>query len=396
MVRELFISLYLLLFRIIFSICNLFPIERKVSFVVSFKSNSEYVYHAIKQYPNPFTVVFLCTSSCFHQLNDELAQEEVLLFNLKKPFDFFKSIYHLATSRYIVVDNYYGFLAATNFKKEVECIQVWHAAGAFKTFGLKDKSINTRTKGAITRFKKVYSQFHKIVIGSDIMQSIFKEAFGVGSDNFLCTGVPRTDLFFDDLLKEQTIRKIYQKHSGLMHKKIILYAPTFRDYELNNFSLKLDLALMSQELKDDYVVIIKLHPVVKNKKALADYKGFILDFSHYDDINELLLITDILITDYSSIPFEFSLLKRPMIFYPYDLKSYQENRGFWKEYEQLVPGPIAFNTEEIIRLIKENDFDMERIVEFSTQWNKYSDGKSSYNLTNYLYQHSEDPAVGRS
>ncbi|MED4494975.1 CDP-glycerol glycerophosphotransferase family protein [Heyndrickxia coagulans] len=96
-----------------------------------------------------------------------------------------------------------------------------------------------------------------------------------------------------------------------------------------------------------------------------------------------------MITDYSSVPFEFSLLGRPMIFYPYDLESYQATRGLWEPYDQLVPGPIACTTAEIIDLIKTGSFDAGSIEAFSRTWNTYSAGHSSRDLVQYLREQDE-------
>ena len=365
--------------------CSIFPVKRKVTFVASFKQNSLHVYEELNKHSNPYQVTFVCTSSCYQQVVKEVRQGKVFLFEPKNPWHFIGSVYHIATSQFVIVDNYYGFLAAVRFKKEVECIQLWHAAGAIKTFGLEDKNIHKRSKGALKRFKKVYAQFDHVVVGSEKMKRIFMRAFGLSPENFLYTGIPRTDLFFNENKKKDVIEQIYYKYPALVNKKVILYAPTFRDGQIETFEMKLDIKQMYEALHDEYALIVKLHPAIKKSTGMSQYPDFVVDCSEDDDVNELLLITDILITDYSSIPFEFSILNRPMIFYPYDLENYQATRGFWEPYNQLVPGPIAYHTGEIIGLIKDNTFDSKRIEDFSRTWNTYSIGNSSSNLVQYLY-----------
>jgi len=384
MVREILISIYLFFFQIVFTICKLFPMSKKITFVVSFKQNSLYVYEQLKAQNMPYKIVFTCTPACYGKVRKELPQETVFLFHLKSFFDFIKGIYHIATSKYVLIDNYYGFLSAVKFKNEVECIQLWHAAGAIKTFGLKDNNIKYRSKKAITRFKKVYSQFDKVVVGSEKMKNVFKEAFEIPDERFLYTGVPRTDFFYNEELKSKAVKKIYDHNPNLKDKKVILYAPTFRDDELDHFQLMLDIEHMFNELHQDHVLLIKLHPAIKHHLTLNRYNGFLFDYSFYEDVNELLLITDILITDYSSIPYEFSILKRPMIFYPYDLQKYEEKRGFWEPYNKMVPGPVVFSTIEIVQQIKNSSFDIDLITAFSKSWNTYSIGNSSMKLVNYL------------
>ncbi len=92
----------------------------------------------------------------------------------------------------------------------------------------------------------------------------------------------------------------------------------------------------------------------------------------YPNINDLFLVTDILITDYSSIPYEFCLLKKPMVFYPYDLEEYKKQRGIIGEYDSLVPGPVVYSTKELVSIINNNEFDLSKVEEFSLKWNQYS------------------------
>ena len=167
-------------------------------------------------------------------------------------------------------------------------------------------------------------------------------------------------------------------------KKVILYAPTYRDDELSVSDLKLDLAKMYQALKDEYVLFLRLHPAVR-VDLTNDFPDFIFNVSNYHDVNHLLTVTDLLITDYSSIPFEFSLLHKPMVFFAYDLEEYAQSRGFWEPYEELVPGPIVENTSELINVLKNEQFNMDLISTFALQWNEYSTGSSSEQLVKSLY-----------
>jgi CDP-glycerol glycerophosphotransferase (TagB/SpsB family) len=397
MVREILIELYLFIFKLQFFLLNWLPVKNKLTFVISFEQNSFYIYEELLKRQADCEVVFICGSSCYHVVKNEV-NAKVLQLNTVHPISWVKNIYHLATSKTIIVDNYFGFLAAVTFKAGVECIQIWHAVGAIKTFGLKDQSLAHRSSRAIERFKKVYKQFHKVVVGSDEMAFVFQEAFGVSSDRFLRTGIPRTDLFYSDEKQQHIIDDLYRENPALSGKKVILYAPTFRDGSLENFEMKLDIDYLHQSLGAEYAVIIKLHPAIKNKHFLKNqYKNFILDYSDYRDVNDLLLITDILITDYSSIPYEYSLLNKPMIFYAYDKEIYQQERGLWAKYEEMVPGPVVYSMEEIVNEIKLNHFDYDRINLFSSEWNKYSQGNSSRDFVNYLYKERgiRSPGKGR-
>src|SRR5699024_1312992 len=113
-------------------------------------------------------VVILKTAQCRVTFG-ESARRSGLEFEVTRSFDWVRSMYHLATSRFVCVDNYFGFLAAVRFRAGVECIQLWHAAGAIKQFGVKDPSIESRTERARSRFKMVYGRFDHVVVGSEKM-----------------------------------------------------------------------------------------------------------------------------------------------------------------------------------------------------------------------------------
>ncbi len=389
MVRELLIELYLMVVKIVFSIFNLLPIKNKVTFVVSFGDNVQCVYEEIRRKNIRCEAVFLCKGQ---NINKFLNYEDTTALSMdgKNPIDFIRSLYHLATSRYILVDNYYGFLAVTEFKEDVTCVQLWHASGAIKKFGLEDASVKTRTGRAKQRFMKVYSRFNKVVVGSDIMANHFMNAFNLKGENILRTGIPRTDFFYDSALKESVFHQLEQENELLWNKKVILYAPTYRDNELDSFKLQLSLDKMKEQLGDNYIVVLRLHPAIRKDTDYSEkYPGFVLDYSSSKyDINRLLLISDYLITDYSSVIYEYALLKKPIILFAYDLEDYTANRGLWDQYENAVPGPVVRTTEDIIQLIKDDQFDMKKIEEFSQKWNKYSKGNSSANLISYLFDES--------
>jgi len=388
MIKEIAKTIYLFMFQMLFTFFSFFSKKNKIVFVTSFKENNLYTYREIKE---KFSgeVVFLCKKNMYPVIKKSV-NEPVFQIEAGKLHDEIMAAYHLATSRTIVVDNYYGFLAVANFKNGVECIQVWHAAGAVKNFGFLDRTIGSRSRLARRRFARVYRNFHKVVVNSDIFGEIFAKAFGTKEEQFLPFGFPRTDFFFNKKLQSKLEKNFYKKYPELKKKKIILYAPTYRPTHEKN-KLMLDIPVMYEQLKKDYVLLIRMHPSVDfTESEWVPYKDFAFDFSKKATINELLVASDILITDYSSIPFEYVLLKKPMIFYPYDLEDYRENPGLWDLYENIVPGPVAYSTEEIIRIIEKEQFDFQRYEEFNQKWNQYSDGHSSERLVQYILQRHEE------
>ncbi|KKK36475.1 hypothetical protein WQ57_19190 [Mesobacillus campisalis] len=386
MARELGVFLFLFFFKWVFFLFNLFPLKEKTTFVVSFGDNSKYVFDEMRRRSIQVRVVVLCNKKNISLFKDYL--DIVLIpYGRYNIWHWFSSIYHLATSRYIMIDNYYGFLAAVDFKKEVECIQLWHASGALKKFGLEDESIKSRSPKAIKRFLQVYSKFHKVVVGSDVMAAIFIKSFNLKKDQILTTGVPRTDFFFNEEAVEKARKTLTLRHPGLKNKKVILYAPTYRDDQLDHFIPQLDIGKMAEKFAEDYVLFLRLHPSILNTMVLSNqYPDFVVDVSSSQyDINELLVIGDYLITDYSSISFEYSLLQKPIIFFTYDLEKYKQTRGVLERFDHNIPGPIVRDTDSIIDLIETNSFDFEAIHSYAETWNKYSKGHSSYNLVKYMF-----------
>ncbi|EOP14624.1 hypothetical protein KQ3_04594 [Bacillus cereus B5-2] len=389
MLREIIVTLYLIVFKILFSIANIAPLKNRVTFIMSYGENLIFIYEEMKKQNIDCEVVFLYKSTCKYEVKN-YPDVKAVAFETKSIIQTIQAIYHLATSRYIIIDNYFGSLSTIRFKKDVQCIQIWHAAGAFKKFGLLAPAFKKRNKYAQHRFLKVYQNFHKVVVGSDALAEIYMQAFGMTEKNILRTGIPRTDLFFNEEKKQNLIPSFWHKNPDLKKKKVLLYAPTFRDKELNDFELHLDIDALYEALKDEYILIIRLHPAIRNNLQYKEsYKDFLYDYSSYPNINDLFLVTDILITDYSSVPFEFCLLNKPMIFFAYDLKQYGKKRGIIGDYISDIPGPVAYDSSEIIAAIQGDVLDAKKMGQFKKKWNQYSQGNSSRNLVDYLFHQKE-------
>lgn len=382
MIKEAAIAIYLAALRTVFNILRLLPLKEKTIMLTSFGDNMEYVIDEVKKQTS--SEIFILKEPRCKKTFNNIKSDNIVDFNPRKVFSLIRGMYHLATGKYIFIDNYHIVLAACDFRSAVKCTQLWHANGAVKYFGYRDKTIKERPESAHKRFKKVYSKFHYLTVGSDEMAYIFGEAFGAGDSRMLKTGVPRTDFFYNKQAFNNAAEKIRAALPELTGKKILLYAPTFRDNQFELADVHLDMDLLKKSLGSEYHLLLKLHPAVKLSGFNND--EFVTDVSDGFDINSLLVSSDILITDYSSIPFEFSILNKPMIFFPYDLKEYKRERGIWFNYESYMPGPIAYNTEDIINQIQKNNFDIGKITAFNNQWNKYSSGQSTKNLVRHIYR----------
>lgn len=297
----------------------------------------------------------------------------------------FKVLYYIATSSAILLDDYYPFLYNLLPREGTKWVQLWHAPGAFKTFGF------TRT-GKLGWSKKPRPKNHRAythaIVSSNQLTHHYAEAYGISVDKIVPTGVPRTDVFFDDKFIEEKKKELYKKYPILNSgKKVILFAPTFRGKGRGgyyNFEM-IDFKSLKENLSDEYVLIVKLHPFITNCPDFGEeYKDFIINLSHENEINDLLFISDMMITDYSSVCFEFSLLNRPMIFFAYDMEDYIAKRDFYYPYESFVPGPIVRNTNELLDIIKNNKFDLEKLNNFRNKFFDHFDGNSSKRVVDLI------------
>ena len=296
----------------------------------------------------------------------------------------FKYGYYLATSKVILIDDYIRSVYEIKKRKDNYLIQVWHACGAFKTFGFSRLS----KEGCWPQESRSHRTYDYCTVSSKKVAKYYAEAFGMNINSIISTGVPRTDIFFDDNYKLKIKEKIYASYPMLNDKKVILFAPTFRGSskkEGNYPHYRFDYEKIFEKFGDEYRIIIKHHPHVNNKLTIPEkYKDKIIDLSGNEELNDLLFITDVLITDYSSVIFEACLLNIPMLFYAFDLQEYISSRGFYYEYLSFVPGKIVYNMDEIITALSDNDFESEKIENFKKEFFDYFDGNSGKRVSEFI------------
>lgn len=271
-------------------------------------------------------------------------------------------------------------------------LQTWHGTPLKRlVFDLED--INSATP----RYKKqTYKQSRSwdyLVAANKFSSDIFRRCF-IFHKTILETGYPRNDILHWDN-KEEIAAKIRDKLNIPKDKKTILYAPTWRDDEYYTkgqykFSLKLDLQLMKKELGDEYVILLRTHYFIADSIDVTGLEDFAYNLSNYDDISELYLISDYLITDYSSVFFDYANLKRPMLFYTYDLEKYRDVlRGFYIDIEEELPGPLLFTTEEVIDAFRNIDEIVNKYKDkydvFYEKFCSWEDGQASKRVANAVF-----------
>src|SRR5699024_9287528 len=170
----------------------LFPLKKKTSFVATYGDNILYIVQELeKETDQPFVIIRM--PNCVLPFS-QLTSHTVLQFD--SPWHWIRAVYHLATSRIMFVDNYLAILSKIKQQEGVLCIQLWHAAGAIKRFGLEDPAFQSRSKRAKKRIRAVYQRFTHVVVGSERMVPIFQRSFGNSNMTILRSGIPRTDFFF--------------------------------------------------------------------------------------------------------------------------------------------------------------------------------------------------------
>lgn len=347
------------IFGKLFNIFTKFPVnDNLVSFIVdsnkSFGGNLEYIKEEFERRGN-FEFNFYY-------------KDKISLNSFKK----------LATSKYIFLnDNFFPF-AFMNFKSETLVIQLWHAPGAFKKFGA---SVESREM-----LKMISDNTDYLITTSKNINGYYSEAFQIDESKIEALGLPRADFYFKNHDLNSLRKKFNKRYSVDENKKIILYAPTFReDEKFNNVFNYFDLEKFNERLSEDYVLALRLHP--KIKKFYSDdisVEGDYIDCSDYENEQELLLLSDLLITDYSSIMIEFALLNKPIVFFAYDLENYLNNeRGFYLDYRKDLPGPVVYSSDELVDVIA-GGVDTSKLSSFTkTQFDEI-DGEASKRIVDFV------------
>lgn len=362
------------IFKAMFSFYKIFKVQNnKITFISlrrnEISGNFAFVYDKLK-YDKNLKIDFI--------LNEHTISE----MSLGEISKFTKAC---ATSKVVILDEFTPQIHYIDLRPETKLIQLWHACGAFKTFGFTRLS---KPKGSPQPTRN-HRSYDYVTVSSSYCKKCHSEGFGIATKNVVPTGIPRTDVFFDENYKISARKKFFDAHPEFIGKKIILFAPTFRGmvketafYPTEMFNLE----EICAKLPEDYVFIVKHHPFVNDVQPIPEkYKDRIIDLSEDTELNDLLFVTDLIITDYSSLVFEAALLKIPMVFYVFDLEKYINERDFYFDFKLYIPGKIVYSQEQLIDAVNSGDFCTERIEPFADMFFDYKDGKSTERVVNLIY-----------
>ncbi len=297
-----------------------------------------------------------------------------------------------ATARYIFLTEASNVIGCIPKRKETTVCQLWHACGAFKKFGLSTAGELFGPDLASHRRHPYYGNLDLVTVSSPEVIWAYAEAMDLkGREEIIKPlGTSRTDVFFRDDFISAARERLYQVFPAARGKKVILFAPTFRGgVSFAETARKFDPAKLAPALSDEYVIVIKHHPLIRSlPKIDPQLDGiFACDVTKSMTIEDLLCVSDICISDYSSVIFEYSLFERPMLFFAYDLEEYFDWRGFYYDYETLAPGPVCRTHEELIGNIRKlrEGFDPGRVREFKERFMSACDGHSTERILKEVF-----------
>ena len=268
---------------------------------------------------------------------------------------YFKLMYTLARSRVIILDSHYRYLYGVNPRKETIIIQAWHAAGVFKKFGLGICAPGDNA--AVREQMREHRAYSHFLTSSPALDVIYAEAFGKSPEQALPLGAVKTDELHAAKANQTAHREMFDaEFPRARGKKLVLYAPTFRNEDFRRLRgnpaeklpVPLDARIFSGRFGATHCLAFRAHH--RHRNAYAEEPEYI-NVTNYP-LPPLLARADILITDYSSIIFDFSFFERPMIFFAYDLDAYHASRGFYVPFAEFAPGPVCRTPEEVLLAVE--------------------------------------------
>ena len=272
---------------------------------------------------------------------------------------FTKGAFDLATAAVVFLNDNFMPMADLHFRREAVLTQLWHAEGAFKRFGLDIDGLDPEVA---CRVRKGNEKLTYVVCSSESVAPVYASAFGVPPEKVLPLGSPRADSYIR-ACKESNSEAFRKQYFGGTDKKVILYAPTFRDDPAENKKLleHFDFDLFEKRFGDRYTLVLRLHPQFNRGITIPEN---VLNMTGFPDADALIDACDLLITDYSSICMDFALVGKPCLFYAFDLDRYSGTRNFYSDYKKYVPGPVAESFTALLSALEDPDTDRDKLHKF--------------------------------
>jgi len=293
--------------------------------------------------------------------------------------------FRLAVSSHIFLNDNFMPLAYMKLSPHTRVVQLWHGMGSFKKFGGSEELPDDVREELIAANKNVTH----IMASSEHIVGNYAEAFCVPREKILTIGCLQADYYYRMLHGDQgeiqsARMDLERRYPKLKGRKLALYAPTFREDTVRDREIlsHFDFERFERECGSEYCLAVRQHPQMRSGKV----PDTCIDLTEYPDVRQLLMMTDLLIADYSSIAVEYSLLDRPVLIYAYDKNWYlKRDRGFYFDFEKTAPGPVLEDMDALITAVKEHDWKPEKVRAFARLHNDFFDGKSVERIVDYLW-----------
>lgn len=282
-----------------------------------------------------------------------------------------RGTYYLSTSGLVIVDNAYFPVHVGPHRPATTVVQVWHAAGALKRFGLDGPDAGHPAERAF-----LHRYYDYVVVAGEASRAPYASALRTPVERVLPLGSPRTDFFFDADAMAAARERLLARYPALRDRRVVLYAPTFRGRGSNRRAAPgFNAVRLRSLLPAEYAIVLKAHPNLDPRVSPTAGYDVVLDPA--SEVNHAFTVADILVTDYSSSIFEWALLRRPLVLMVPDLASYERDPGMYLDYRTEMVGTRVEDTDEVAAAILAGDFDLSGYDEFVARHLAGSDGRAS-------------------
>lgn len=348
---------------------KLFPTKNKIT-MLSRQSNKKtldfrLIENELFARDDGFTVVIICK-----RIENGFLKKVDYFINL------FKSLYHIATSKVCIVDTYCIPVSLLKHKKDLIIIQIWHALGAVKKFGYQSLDKQDGRSSFVAKSMNMHKNYNYVFCASEATKHFYSEAFNIAEDKIIVNGMPRIDYILgDDSVLNTRIASLLRNYPVLGKKKNILYIPTYRK------DFRFDFQAMSDLIDEKkYNLIVKLHPL-DNSDVSSNRALFFRSRTF-----ELLHIADYVVTDYSAIAFEASLLDKPVYFYVFDIKDYERKRGLNIDLFKEMSNATFESFADIMARIDKENYNFEELRAFRGKYVQTSDTLNTKRVVDSIYE----------
>lgn len=354
------------------------------------------IYFFVKMFPTKNKIVMLSRQSNKPSMDFDLIHKEilartseveikVLCKTLKNNiterinycFYILKCMYHIATAKICILDSYSIPISILKHKKDLKIIQIWHASGAIKKFGHQSLNKKEGRGIEIAKIMKMHKNYSYVMAPSKMTGNFYSEAFQIDKGNIFINCLPRIDYLINQELGKEKIKNFYKEYPKFKNNETILYVPTFRkDKDCSDIFKNLIASINFKK----YNLIIKLHPLDKSDEI--DEYTVDKKYNTFD----LLKIADFIITDYSAVAFEASVLNKPLYFYVYDINEYKKTRGLNINILKEMSSSASTNIKEIIKSLENNQYDYQELEKFKNKYMNYETNNTK-KLVDFIFKY---------